>query len=232
VEELRVNSLTSGTLNFDAGDHVWIVAQGEVRVGPFVGYVDPDGRDSWLLSGYSIRPDVPHGALLCRLKGQSEWSYCGSDTEFQADSPGQLEFEINDNEQGNNDPDSFFQVAVVAAPYSVRADYVRNARNDDSSQAQSADGDAGAVGAGAGNMDQSSSTASCANSPANTGYCQAVCAVNLGDPNCAAVEQYNYERRMDEQAQREEEERRMRLEEEERRQREEEERRRQEEQQP
>jgi hypothetical protein len=139
TEELRVRSLTLSSISFDKGDYVWIIARGEIKVGPFIGYVDPDGNDSWMLRGYSIVPDAPHGGLLCRLKGQTSWTFCGSDTEFQPDEAGQIEFQINDDQQGNNDPDDYFQVGIIVASYSVRDTYVKETTNGQQNTQQSSD---------------------------------------------------------------------------------------------
>lgn len=121
VETLRVNKFTTSALTFQENEFVWVQASGEVKVGPVVGFVGPRGRGSGLLTSYSLVPNMPHGALLCRIKGQAEWSYCSEEVEGQIKSSGQLEFQVNDNDQSNNDPTTAFTVRIVVAPYSVKA---------------------------------------------------------------------------------------------------------------
>lgn len=204
-EQLRVKSLTSSSLNFAKGDYVWIVAQGEIKVGAFVGYVDPDGRDTWLLSGYNIVPDAPHGGLLCRLKGQTEWSFCGSDTEFQPEESGQLEFQVNDREQENNDPDTYFEVVVIAAPYSVRAGYLASVTPEAPSQNEAVDSSGSTTDPQA-NVPPPNDSQDCMNPSVNAAY-STECSVIVDREN---GERFMAEREAEYQRQREEEQERAR----------------------
>ena len=111
---VQVNSLTQTNIYIQHGQYVLIQADGTIKVGPFVGYVDPDGKNDTFLTGYSIVSDVPHGALLCRFRG-AEWAYCGSGVAFQSDGEGYLDFEVNDNDQGNNATTDFFNVTVIVS---------------------------------------------------------------------------------------------------------------------
>lgn len=111
---VQVNSLTQTNLYIQKGQYVLIQADGAIKVGPFVGYVDPDGRNDAFLTGYSIISDVPHGALLCRFHG-GEWAYCGRGVVFQSDGDGYLDFDINDNDQDNNTASDFFNVTVTVS---------------------------------------------------------------------------------------------------------------------
>lgn len=210
TEELHVKTLTSSSLSFDKGDYVWIIAQGEIRMGPFVGYLDPDGSDSWLLSGYNIVPNAPHGGLLCRLKGQTDWSFCGSDTEFQPEEPGQLEFQINDRDQGNNDPGDYFQVGIVVASYSVRAEYVKSAKQQQiETQSQSAETDSYSPSNIEANVPPPNDSQDCTNPSVSSAWATE-CSVIIDRENWErdmAEREAEYQRQQEEQRQKAEEQR-------------------------
>jgi hypothetical protein len=104
-----------------AGDYIWVMAQGEIRLGMFAGFADPGGRSSAFLAGYSTVPELPHGALLCRVTGET-WQICGAEREFQAAVSGQLEFTVNDDDRANNS--GAFDVRIFVSPYSHRTQYL------------------------------------------------------------------------------------------------------------
>ncbi|GAB4577801.1 MAG: hypothetical protein Fur0022_05330 [Anaerolineales bacterium] len=120
VYSLQIQEPTLTEIHVEPGDYVWITASGNVTLGMFAGSTGPAGTSSMLLSGYSTVPDLPHGALLCRVKGDKEWQYCGAELEFQPSRKGVLELTVNDEDRGNNI--GAFQVqVVVSAGYSARA---------------------------------------------------------------------------------------------------------------
>lgn len=88
---------------FDQGDRLFVQAGWRMSTGHFVTWVSPEGTDAGFL-GFPIGtvwhiPNVPegtlHGALMCRISGETEWQRCGSSYEFTANRNGCLEFMIN-----------------------------------------------------------------------------------------------------------------------------------------
>jgi tetratricopeptide (TPR) repeat protein len=104
---LSVNGyLRSDDLCVEVGDTVRLVAQGTIKLGFWLGSSDPNGIEQGMLGAigdsYDIVPHHPHGALLCKISGESEWRICGSYLEFTSERAGCLEFEINDTDQSDN----------------------------------------------------------------------------------------------------------------------------------
>lgn len=87
-------------------DLVTIEATGQIRVGSMVGTSDPDGRQAGVLGmsleSYNIVSAFNHAALLYRMEGESEWHLAGKRKKFYADRNGCIEFQVNDNMQGDN----------------------------------------------------------------------------------------------------------------------------------
>ncbi len=104
--DLNINTYMRSSIDVSPGDLILIKATGSIKVGPWVGHSDPNGRTGGFanadLSHYNIVPEFNHAALLYRMSGESEWQYAGKEIEFYAQSSGFLEFEVNDNDQGNN----------------------------------------------------------------------------------------------------------------------------------
>jgi len=108
VHHLRVNTFIRTNIHVKSGDLIKIFATGNIKVGPWVGHSDPDGRSSGFagadLSFYNIVQTLNHAALLYRFSGEgaSDWKFAGKQMEFYAQQNGFLEFQVNDNDQGNN----------------------------------------------------------------------------------------------------------------------------------
>lgn len=109
--EIEVGSYTQANdICVEAGDRLSIQAEGLMKVGDWVGdggYVGPDGTERGafgvaLGDDFDLVNPISHAALMCRLIGESEWRKCGSRSDFEAPLSGCLEFEINDNDPGNN----------------------------------------------------------------------------------------------------------------------------------
>lgn len=230
VETLRVNQLTSSNLTFQENEFVWVQPSGEVKVGPFVGFVSPQGDSSLFLTGYSIAPAIPHGALMCRIKGQAEWYYCGEEFAVRSEVTGQLEFQVNDNDQGNNDSSTAFTVRITVAPYPIEGQLV-NAQQQSNDQGESnlsqesspdsTDNTANESTNSYNDDSTNSPTDGCQHRQGDDSYCQSICLNHSYDPNCSNVNEYNQEQ--EKQQQFEEQDRKQRAEEEERRQRQEQE---------
>lgn len=153
VENLRIQGHTTSRVQIDKGDYVWIQAGGEIKEGPFVGFISPDGRDNPMLNSmYNIDSGLPFGSLICRWSDQREWSLCGSETVFQSKRSGTIEFEVNDRDKGAHDPRTYFSVRVVAAPYEVRHQRNNAAASDNnhSSQQQQSSNDSSTGSSGHG----------------------------------------------------------------------------------
>lgn len=118
VYSLQVEGPTTTQIQVRPEDYVWVMADGEIVLGFFAGSTGPGGKDSQLLSDYSTVPALPHGALLCRVKG-GEWELCGWEAEFRPSASGALEFTVNDDDRSNNS--GAFAVQVVISSYSARA---------------------------------------------------------------------------------------------------------------
>ncbi|HEX2907551.1 MAG TPA: hypothetical protein VHO69_11855 [Phototrophicaceae bacterium] len=116
---LKVSELTLSLICVQTGDTIQVQAKGTIRVGQWVGTVDPDGTEDGafgvpLGDGFDLVRKYPHGALMCRVEGEKDWRLCGTEAEFTAPSNGCLEFEINDNDQGANSGE--FTVVVDVQP--------------------------------------------------------------------------------------------------------------------
>lgn len=101
------------------GDLVNIEADGQIRVGTWVGTSDPDGRSSGVmgmsLEAYNIVSEINHGALMYRIAGKTGWRFVGKRSRFMigSDEDGCLEFQINDNRQNDNYGAYSVRVSVV-----------------------------------------------------------------------------------------------------------------------
>lgn len=94
------------------GDGVTIKAAGLIKVGTFAGdggFVGPEGTERGALglpigNNYDLEPALPHSVLMFRIVGETVWrSYAAVPARtFTAPSAGCLEFQINDNDPGNN----------------------------------------------------------------------------------------------------------------------------------
>ena len=99
-------NITSG-IHVENGDLVNIKASGSIRVGAWVGNSGPEGISRGVgnisLAQYCYFPNFNHGALLYRI-GSDEWKcyLAGTDNNFISPQSGNIEFAVNDNDQGNN----------------------------------------------------------------------------------------------------------------------------------
>jgi hypothetical protein len=105
--QLQVNELTETNICVPAGSTVSVRASGSIRVGSFVGVVDPQGTEQGFMGAplgdsYDLIRSLQHGALMCRMTGEQDWRLCAANLTFQSPLDGCLEFQINDNDQGNN----------------------------------------------------------------------------------------------------------------------------------
>jgi Trypsin-like peptidase domain len=99
---LQVSGYTQSGLCVNAGDMLEIEASGSIVVGSILGTASPDGIDVIFSQIYNLVPEFSHGALLCKLDSESLWRECGSHASFVVENQGCLEFQVNDNDQGNN----------------------------------------------------------------------------------------------------------------------------------
>jgi hypothetical protein len=115
---LKVSTQTTSRIKVSRGDKVTIKAHGNIIVGPWVGGSDPDGRSSGFagasLAQYNLVPNFNHAALLYRISRESGWRLAGKSVEFEADQDGALEFQVNDNDQGNNSGSYDVDVTIVS----------------------------------------------------------------------------------------------------------------------
>ena len=105
-ETIKINCLTNTHINVKQGETVLIKAWGTINVGPIVGDSSPDGRSTGLfgfsLVNYDIVKNFKHAVLMFKLADGSDWTACGSNYKFKAEADGELIFQVNDNDQGNN----------------------------------------------------------------------------------------------------------------------------------
>lgn len=115
---IRVSGFVSTRICFHAGDIITIEASGQITVGAFVGNSGPDGRESGVgnlsLSAYNIVQEFNHAALLYRMVGDSEWKLAGKRKKFIASRDGCIEFQVNDNRQGDNEGAYEVEVSIQA----------------------------------------------------------------------------------------------------------------------
>ncbi len=105
-QTLPINSLTETHIPVKKGETVLITATGSINVGPWVGLSGPQGRTAGLIgfpiSHYSIVKSFNHAVLMFKLAKADAWTACGANFKFTADKNGELIFQVNDNDQGNN----------------------------------------------------------------------------------------------------------------------------------
>jgi hypothetical protein len=101
-----VSGLTRSSAHVEKGQRVRILASGSIKIGGWAGTSQPEGRSSGFaggdLSAYSIVSTYNHAALLYRVAGEADWLPYGQNCVFRAQRSGNLEFQVNDREQGNN----------------------------------------------------------------------------------------------------------------------------------
>jgi hypothetical protein len=104
--KIDISGYINSSICFKEGNVVTIEATGQIRVGTFVGNSDPDGRTSGVmgmsLESYNIVSAYNHAALMYRLNGETEWRLAGRKKKFIAPRNGCLQFQVNDNSQGDN----------------------------------------------------------------------------------------------------------------------------------
>lgn len=104
--EIEIEGYKKTQVKVLPGNLIRIKSSGNVRLGPHVGSTDPDGLASGVagfsLESYNINRSIRHGALMYRVSGDQEWKLSGKEVEFTTQQGGYLEFQINDNDQGNN----------------------------------------------------------------------------------------------------------------------------------
>lgn len=107
---VEVNHYQASNICFAKDTTLDILANGEIRVGNWVGVVPPEGKDDFSFLGlkipldpiYNIDPQLPHGVLMIRLSGTSKWFGYNQTRKFIANEDGCLEFDINDADTSNN----------------------------------------------------------------------------------------------------------------------------------
>jgi hypothetical protein len=107
---LAVGRRLVSTIYVHKGEIVHIHAEGIMQLGNKVGNSGPGGIDGnkgvlgFSLIGYNIFPACNHGALLYRFGEGDAWKYYdyNSKNEYIVHSTGFIEFNINDNKQGDN----------------------------------------------------------------------------------------------------------------------------------
>lgn len=105
---VEISGRKSVEIEVEEGSIVKISASGNIKVGNFVGSSAPDGLSSGVfgvsLSAYNLVPEFKHAVLMYGLPGDTKWRSCGLGCQFIAQTSGKMEiqFEINDNSQGDN----------------------------------------------------------------------------------------------------------------------------------
>ena len=114
AHRIVVRGFTRTTVCVKKGDAISIEADGSIKVGSFVGSSDPDGRSSGVLGlsleSYNIVSRFNHAVLMYRFTGEDEWKVAGKRKRFIAPRDGCIEFEVNDNSQGDNS--GYYEVEV------------------------------------------------------------------------------------------------------------------------
>ena len=97
-----------------AGQELQILTSGTVVVGQMIGATSADGSSNPLggLGNYDIVDSFLHGALMCRINGETAWQLCGATHKFMAQTDGCIEFLLNDNDPGNNSGEFTARIAI------------------------------------------------------------------------------------------------------------------------
>lgn len=110
VDSLTIGGPNVSSIQVKAGDLVSIEASGVVKFGAIVGTAGPGGFPNnkgafgISLSGYNLFPNWNHGALLFRFGNNDRWKYydLNKQNTYMVQHNGLLEFNLNDNKQGDN----------------------------------------------------------------------------------------------------------------------------------
>lgn len=108
LKTVVISGRQSVEIEVEEGSIIKINASGSIKVGNFVGNSGPDGLSSGVfgvsLSAYNLVPEFKHAVLMYGLPGDTKWRSCGLGCQFIAQTSGKMEiqFEINDNAQGDN----------------------------------------------------------------------------------------------------------------------------------
>ena len=107
-----VNGYVNTRIQVRCGDTVGIRASGYVTFGAFAGRGGPEGIA--FNNEYNYFKDMLHGCLIGRVSRADNggWRYVGRGGQIVAEEAGVLEFDVNDNDPGNN-VDAFTVVVVV-----------------------------------------------------------------------------------------------------------------------
>ncbi len=114
-------TITKTKIRVQRGQTIQISAEGRIKVGDWVGTVNPAGKENLNnlpfridVTTYNIAPQFPHGALLFRIAPETKWRYCGEQCSFIATTSGEsvVEFIVNDKDRTNN----VGQFSVTIAP--------------------------------------------------------------------------------------------------------------------
>jgi hypothetical protein len=101
-KSISVYGLSPTRINVEAGDSIFVRAEGIIKVGEIYGNSTPAGIERLRSEKYCIEKNISHGALLIRVGEQLRWAYCGERFAQIATASGELFFQVNDNDQGNN----------------------------------------------------------------------------------------------------------------------------------
>ncbi len=99
--KIEINSFTNATdIIFKKGDKISFNATGNIKVGDWVGYASPNGKEGY--TSYNKVGGFKHGSLLGKI-GNGEWFLIGESSTILADRDGVLSVIVNDNDPDNNE---------------------------------------------------------------------------------------------------------------------------------
>ena len=106
----RVSGSTPKVIYLPTAESVMVKASGTMVIGRALGNSTPDGRPSGLfglsLAEYNIARHINHAGLMYRLKGESEWKFCGSQCVIRKNKHEpylEILFQINDRQTSDNE---------------------------------------------------------------------------------------------------------------------------------
>ena len=108
TQSFQIRTYTPKAILVKKGDEIVIHPSGSMIIGEWLGTSTPKGKESGLfgfsITRYSFFQKIPHAALLYKFSWESNnsWKYCGEKIQIVAPNSGYLEFNINDNKQGDN----------------------------------------------------------------------------------------------------------------------------------
>lgn len=110
VYAATITSKLKTDLYLKKGQEVRLQALGDITLGMLAGTRSAEGIDDDYLRTYSLAPELPHGAFICRIGSGNPWMLAGKKHAFTVTEDGILEIAVNDADWVNNE--GYFDVKI------------------------------------------------------------------------------------------------------------------------